>query len=381
MTNEPALPKRQLGWMHVGLGLLAVVGVLLGLVLLALGLTVQRVNQQQSIIAEIKGAGGQVTFEHFYSPGGPPGPALLRALLGDDAFGVVHEVRLPEHWNDPDLTVLRQWPKIAILEVEGEISPEGIAVISELQTLEDLDLRPGGFTAEDLRRLGSLPKLRLLGLSGGVNHGALLPALDALPQLETLRLWDSDIVGSDLASLKHVPALERLYVSSAKQLTDDDLIHIGKLLNLKRLALMETAIAGEGLIHLAGLQQVSILDLQGSPIQDGTVTHLAEMQSLSYLDLSATQITDASCATLARLTSLRNLQLKQTAITDEGLAQLEALPNLYSLRVGPNVTREAARKFQEANPECAVRIITSDGSLLSPDEESPSWMSPPARAE
>jgi hypothetical protein len=364
MSHPTNSPTYQFRWMHVGIGLSVAFGVVVALVLFAYLRMAHQVNEQRALIARVENTGGNVRFEHDPVFGNPPGPAWARALFGDDAFAVVQHVRLGKDWPDRDLAILHQWRDISYLNVEVEgVGREGILAIAKLSKLETLTLTPGKFTADDMRELSKLSELRSLTLLGGVDQAPLLPAFDSLSELESLALLNTNVVGSDLAHLRHQPSLRVLQISDARDLGDDGLAHIGNLRNLQALRLIRTGVTGADFSSLSELQKLRRLELSGSPIGDDGLAELAGLPTLSELELTRTSVTDAGCAAIARLRNLEHLTLEETAVTDEGLQQLRPLQRLSVLRIGPHVTPEAASDFHESLPTCSVRLRTETEPL------------------
>jgi hypothetical protein len=93
-------------------------------------------------------------------------------------------------------------------------------------------------------------------------------------------------------ALKHVDSLTSLCLEGpwAK---DSDLQYIKYIKGLKRLALINTSITGEGFREIAELPDLEKLDLQGSPITDKSLKALQTLPRLRTLDLRRTNTTAA----------------------------------------------------------------------------------------
>jgi hypothetical protein len=114
--------------------------------------------------------------------------------------------------------------------------------------------------------------------------------------------------------------------------TDDELVRIEALGELKALWLTNTRITDAGLVHLQGLGRLETLGLDG-----------------------ATKITDVGLLHLQELTRLRCLVLIDTQVTDAGLVHLEGLSQLKELDLcGTNVSDEGVKKLQQALPNCEI---------------------------
>ena len=105
--------------------------IVLGLLLciaLALGIFVKRVLDQNQAVDRIKHLGGMVGYDYQYHGGtmfdrstSPPGPEVLRRLLGDDAFAHVEVVIFANDATatDADLEVLEELPGLRALQFGG----------------------------------------------------------------------------------------------------------------------------------------------------------------------------------------------------------------------------------------------------------------------
>ena len=82
------------------------------------------------------------------------------------------------------------------------------------------------------------------------------------------------------------------------RISDEDLSHVEKLVDLQRLSLRNSQISDAGLEHLRGLHE------------------------LRWLYLSQTQVTDRGLGQLKELTKIQELGLQGTRLSDEGLGLL-----------------------------------------------------------
>jgi hypothetical protein len=141
-------------------------------------------------------------------------------------------------------------------------------------------------------------------------------------------------------------------------ISDDDLVHIGKLRDLEYLSFVADQngqITGQGLSELTQLKKLRHLDLLAHPVTDDGLEHLGELTQLESIDLRNTKTTDAGLRHLTRLTNLKNVALDNTQISDAGLNHLSKLPNLQSVTLRrTNVTDAGVARFQEALPKCQV---------------------------
>ena len=118
---------------------------------------------------------------------------------------------------------------------------------------------------------------------------------------------------------------------SLRQATDDDLVSLQSMSNLKKLSLSGKGIKGDGLKFLKGLSKLQNLNLAGTAVGDDGLKHIAGLAAIEVLSLPPTA-TNRGLATLKSLKHLRQLSLS-SGITDVGLGQLRDLKGLED--IGP----------------------------------------------
>lgn len=93
-------------------------------------------------------------------------------------------------------------------------------------------------------------------------------------------------------------------------ITDNGMVHIGKIASLTRLNLGYTSVTANGLMHLRSLNNLHSLDLTGTSIViDDAINHIQTLASLRWLDLRMTPMTESSKAAIEFLRT-RNPNLK-----------------------------------------------------------------------
>ena len=153
-----------------------------------------------------------------------------------------------------------------------------------------------------------------------------------LSQLKILHLGKMLLGDAGLAHLNGLTSLSDLDLGDT-QITDAGLANLGGLKNLEALNLRGTKVTDAGLLHLRGMNRLAELDLAGTRLTDAGLAHLSGLTDLSELDLSYTKVADAGLAHLAGLTKLSKLSLHGTQVLGPGLEQLQqALPNLTIYR-------------------------------------------------
>jgi hypothetical protein len=70
------------------------------------------------------------------------------------------------------------------------------------------------------------------------------------------------------------------------------------------------------------------VDLSNKSNTDDVLVHLQELRQLRFLFLDGAKITDAGLVHLRRLSQLQTLDVRNTKVTDQGVKKLQqALPN------------------------------------------------------
>jgi len=168
-----------------------------------------------------------------------------------------------------------------------------------------------GLTGEGLKYVGNLNKLKYLYLPG-------------------------HIPSDNLAHLQGIPSLHFLHMGGP-MITDDKMVHIGKLTSLRELSLVQCDV-GRGLEHLKNLRSLEYLNLRGDSdyyIDEG-LAHLAGLAELRQLDIRQTGLSDAGLAHIGKMTNLEDLNIADCAITNVGMAHLVGLRRLKKLDISSN---------------------------------------------
>jgi hypothetical protein len=204
---------------------------------------------------------------------------------------------------------------------------------------------------------GQLKKSQLAGLT-----------LEQLPTLVEVTLGGhrkSDgkhlsIPADQFRHLAALPALRKLVVWENDGVTDEALVHIGKLTNLRELELGDAPISGGGIKHLQALQSLTSLGLGWTKdVDDAAMPDIAKLAKLEVLVLSGTKVTDAGLKQLTAMKQLKEIRLSaMPQITDTGLINLKPFPSLRTVIVNKKtgVTPEGIAEFRRLRPDCEVVI-------------------------
>lgn len=233
---------------------------------------------------------------------------------------------------DGALRTLRHTKTIERLELrETSISPAGMAILPKLEHLEELVLLDRDIGAEGFTALGQLPKLARLELSGDVENPRL-PGLGALVGLEELRLGHPQLDDRVTEELAKLTALQVLDLTGTR-ISDVGLANLGKLRALQELYLGGTRVTNRGLEHIAALPELAVLALDHTDVVDEGLAAFAQHPSLRELRLGSTLVTDASIETLRSLPALKRLSLADTVVTRGAVARLGDHPTLEAIDI------------------------------------------------
>lgn len=157
-----------------------------------------------------------------------------------------------------------------------------------------------------------------------------------------------------LAVIGKLTDLKGLAIAEA-QITSAGLKHLARLTDLESLELQDTLVTSDDLVNLKGLTYLKSLQLNNTKVTDDSIEHLKELTHLEGLWLVNTQISDAGLVDIRDMISLQMLFLNGTQITDAGLDNLESLTNLRTLTLSDTqVTVEGVKKLQQAIPKCKI---------------------------
>jgi len=368
-STQPAVRH----WLRFSLRTFLIASLVLALGLAWMGNILVRVRHQRAIVVRIEATGGLVRYDYEWDTeivGGrsgrpsPPGPWIVRRLIGNDAFANVAAVQFNHNAqiSDQDLESLTRLPKLRWVVVNTPtISDAGVVQLSRIQNLEHLSMPI--VAGSDLHPLNNAKCLRELSIGGEHVTGRFIADVDQLQSLTSLQLFRSSVTSSDLAPAARLPKLESLNLLASKSIGDDGLDVLSHFKKLKSLDLGLTSVTDKGLAEVGRLTQLESLELRGCSITDAGVAHVSELKELSKLNVSHTPIDDAATASICELKQLRFLDVSYTALTDEGLSKLLSLPNLKHLRFGPGISAAGASAARKQLPNCRIDWEKPTGGL------------------
>lgn len=121
---------------------------------------------------------------------------------------------------------------------------------------------------------------------------------------------------------------------SENALTDAEMPLLGRITDLRRVAMGEQAVTDDGFQHLASLANLESLNLGGSKIGPAGLAHLLPLKKLRALAVRQTA-TDELLKVVGRMANLHSLDIYNAEqITDAGLRSLAGLQQLAELDIG-----------------------------------------------
>lgn len=208
-----------------------------------------------------------------------------------------------------DFSALKSKQSLVALTLRGNSHWDaGLAVASTCENLESLCLGYGQITAEGMRSLAGMKKLKRLELYEVAFPREELSAIAGLTQLEELRI-DGELAEEDLAVL-------------------------GSLTSMQTLRLQKAKITGAGLKHLASMKQLKNLDAPLNLLGDEDMKLFDGLQNLESLDLRNSQVTDAGLLNLPKFLNMMHIELQGTQVTAEGANQIrKRFPKVISMGI------------------------------------------------
>jgi len=203
-----------------------------------LAVSVHRAERQHRAVARLKDLGAVVSYDYrAYDDrdtgrrAAPRSPLWLRNFLGIDYFDTAHYVCLERHGVDQHLAILKDLPYVDIVRLDGSgVTDEAVIQLQGLNYLRVVTLANQNATDQALKHLQPMTQLQVLHVGPGHprNH----------------------VTNAGVGHLARLKNLRHLYLTNAGAVTDDCLVHLEHLTNLRTLRLEGTSVTEEGVARL-----------------------------------------------------------------------------------------------------------------------------------
>ena len=244
---------------------------------------------------------------------------------------------------DEWLPCIAELRHLRTLEIEGDVSDEGAALLASLETLETLSLESDRLTSNVVPALAKLPNLKALSVACPQIDDEWLRRLAALKGLKGLTLVGSNAVSDKgVGYLAALETLEALHLNS-NRITSKSAPALARMKQLKHLALPNTRIDDEGFRRLTDLEELTVLELKGTAISD--VGGELRFPKLGYLGLADTNLTDVGLRHISHSAQLRCLVITGTHVTNASIEPLAAMPSLVAVYASRTGVAEGSKEW------------------------------------
>ena len=210
--------------------------------------------------------------------------------------------------------------------IEGNFNDEGLSFLAQLPNLECLSVKSDYVTGIGFASLSKLPGLHCLRLRGPM-RGSTLDGLKSWPVLEVLNLGGRGMTDEILLTLPEMQNIKSLSLHGAG-ISDRGLMSLRQLPNLEELNLLLTHATDQGLDFVVACKRLQKLCLgEAGPSQSITekgLSKLSQLRQLESLDLRYVNLINVDLGVLA-FPSLKNINV-------EGLSSQQREGKLSHLR-------------------------------------------------
>ena len=213
--------------------------------------------------------------------------------------------------------------------------------LSTLVNVTSLQIRNTAISTDELKLIGSLPKLERLTLSNCALSTAA--GLETATGITYLDLSHNTI--RDLSPLKNMANLQDVYMQNNAL---NDLTVLGTMKSLKQLDVSFNLLSSLNPIYNC----TSLLSLNASNNVITNLVGIEKLTALEYFNIAKNTLQEA--APIAGCTNLKTLNLSENAISD--LSAFSSLSALESF----DFSRNSVTELPEFSDEC--KLITIDGS-------------------
>ena len=237
----------------------------------------------------------------------------------------------------------------AALQAAGvAISFDREGYITRIQSTDD-QLDP-----ESLAALGELSRLKQARLSVNDLGEKGVEYLSNVHSLEHLELLNAELGDADLKQLSRLSKLQSIR-ANVPDASDEGISHLSSCTSLWGVTLLRVRIRGPGIAKLRSVKRLDLWFQPSGGFSDEGLSHVAGLRLLYHLSLRFVSISDEGLIHLQPLKNLQELSLQGGSVTDEGLVGLAKLPQLKTLRLYEmQLTPDGRDRFKQLRPDCDV---------------------------
>ena len=149
------------------------------------------------------------------------------------------------------------------------ISDQGVATLSNIDTLEQLSLESNQLTNAIASQLSKLKRLKLLSLcSTEFGDSGLRELKEAGLRLQILHVSGCPVSDDGLAAIAKISTLKTLGLDNCLQISDDGLGHLMQLEQLETLRIERSLISHEAVARLKEMKRLRQIYVRGAPYLD-----------------------------------------------------------------------------------------------------------------
>lgn len=206
-----------------------------------------------------------------------------------------------------------------------DLQPRHIRMLQGVQGLKQVSLARNHRVVDDhLEPLSQIGTLETINLTETEVTDAGVRLLARLPKLKTLRLAETGLDGSCFASFSRV-SLTKLILNEAP-ISGEGLRSISRIKSLEWLDLNLVSLPAAEITHLRHCSNLRALGFWGVPELDShDLSWLPELRQLQSLSLGNSSVDDSIIETLSRCTELKLLDLNNTRVSEKGIQKLSRL--------------------------------------------------------
>jgi len=286
-------------------------------------------------------------------------PLSIRLFIASASMALVIAVILCNHSSSGDAPTREQ----------REAANRAFARIGakQVESSEPLEWEFASATDSDLERIPNVPFEFGLILSGDKFSDDGLKHLSRHNRLTYVRIARRKLTEKGLRELARIPSLSRLELSGSGGITNAGAVAIGGIRTLTKLSLED--ITDDGLDEIGRLANLKSLALDCTRISDKGLRHLPRLKKLSFLELSETGLLTDNCfESIAAIEGLTELHFDSDKITGAKIGKLSRLPNLAVLDLGHPLGIMKDEGLTDIATLKALRALSLDGTKVGFDK-------------